>query len=76
VHKKNIIGLKIKEARINTGISQLSLAAKLQVLGLKIDRSAIAKIETDRRPINDIEIAAIAEILNVSISWLFECSED
>jgi transcriptional regulator with XRE-family HTH domain len=43
---------------------------------INIDRSGIAKIETDRRPVSDIEIAAIAKILKVPISWLFEESKE
>lgn len=54
----------------------MELATKLQVLGIVIDRSAIAKIETDRRPISDIEIAAISKILNIQIEWLFRERED
>jgi transcriptional regulator with XRE-family HTH domain len=73
--KKNIIGLNIKQARKATHITQMDMAARLQVLGVVIDRSAIAKIETGKRPISDIEIAAIAQILNVEIAWLFKDSK-
>jgi transcriptional regulator with XRE-family HTH domain len=73
--RKNIIGLNIKRARKEAHITQMELAARLQVMGAAIERSAIAKIETGRRPISDIEIAAIAKILNVEIAWLFKDSE-
>jgi transcriptional regulator with XRE-family HTH domain len=76
VQIKNIIGPKIKIARKNSQMSQMELAAQLQVLGIGIDRSAIAKIETGRRPISDIEIAMIANILKVQIPWLFEDSKE
>jgi transcriptional regulator with XRE-family HTH domain len=66
------VGLRIREARKEKGVTQLALAAKLQLMGITIDRSGIAKLETDKRPISDIELAAIAKILNVDISWLFE----
>jgi transcriptional regulator with XRE-family HTH domain len=52
----------------------MELAAQLQLLGIIIDRSGIAKLESGRRPASDIEIAAIAKILKVPISWLFEDS--
>jgi transcriptional regulator with XRE-family HTH domain len=74
VHRKNIIGLRIRQARKAAHFTQMELAAQLQLMGITIDRSAIAKIETDRRPVSDIEIAAIAKILKVDISWLFEDS--
>jgi len=54
----------------------MELAARLQLLDITIDRSGIAKLELGMRPISDIEIIAIAKILNVSIQWLFEKSED
>ena len=69
---KNIIGPWIREARKKADMSQEKLAGRLQVMGIKIDRSAIAKVETGRRPVSDIEIAAIAKTLNVQVSWLFQ----
>jgi transcriptional regulator with XRE-family HTH domain len=50
------------------------LAAKLQLLSITVERSGIAKIESGRRPVSDIEVLAIATILDVSIPWLFEDS--
>lgn len=76
MHQKNIIGSRIKTARKESHMSQMGLAAKLQVMGIVIDRSAIAKVETGRRPVSDIEIAAISRILNVQIEWLFAQRED
>jgi transcriptional regulator with XRE-family HTH domain len=68
VRKKNIIGPRIREARRRLKITQMGLAAKLQLLGVTIDRSAIAKIEFGRRPISDIEITAAAKVLNVEVT--------
>lgn len=73
--RKNIVGLSIRTARKAAGKSQMQLAADLQLLGIKIDRSTIAKLESGRRPLSDIEIIAIAKILNVSITSLFEDSD-
>jgi len=50
----------------------MELAARLQVSGVKIDRPAISKLENGSRPVSDIEVAAIAKALKVSVSWLFE----
>jgi HTH-type transcriptional regulator, cell division transcriptional repressor len=72
---KNIVGSRIKRARKEAHITQMDLAARLQVVGVLIDRSAIAKLETGKRPASDIEIAAIARVLNVDITWLFKDSE-
>lgn len=72
MYKKNIVGPQIRKARKELRVTQMQLATQLQLLGIKIDRSGIAKIESRRRPTSDIEIAAIAKILKVSISGLFE----
>jgi len=48
----------------------------LQLLGITIDRSGIAKLESRRRPASDIEVAAIAKVLKVTIPWLFEESNE
>ena len=70
--KKNIVGSRVLKARKQSKITQMELAARLQVLGIKIDRPAISKLESGSRPITDIEVAAIAKILKVPISWLFQ----
>jgi len=72
VTRKNIVGLRIRDARKEAKMTQMKLAAELQLLGIRIDRSTIAKLESGRRPASDIEIVAIAKILNVSVSSLFE----
>jgi transcriptional regulator with XRE-family HTH domain len=57
-------------------VTQIKLAAQLQLLGIKIERSGIAKLKTGRRPVSDIKITAIAKILNVYMPWLFEDSNE
>ena len=72
VRRKNIIGPRVRKARKNSRTTQMELASQLQLMGVAIDRSGIAKLESGRRPASDIEVAAIAKILKVSIPWLFE----
>jgi transcriptional regulator with XRE-family HTH domain len=71
VHK-NIVGARVRKARKESKITQTELAARLQVLGVNIERPAISKLESGNRPVTDIEVAAIAKALEVPISWLFE----
>ena len=52
-------------------MTQQELAARLQALGMDIDRTAISKIEADKRPVTDLEIVAIAKALGVKITELF-----
>lgn len=51
-------------------LTQESLAAKIQTLGLDIDRGTIAKIETQKRRVYDFELVVIAEALRVPASKL------
>ena len=67
----NIIGQKIKEARLASGFSQQQLSNKLETLAVYICRGSISRIEAGQRIINDIEIEAISKILNVSFDYLF-----
>ena len=72
MRKKNIIGPQVRKARKDSRITQMELAMQLQLMGINIERSGIAKLESGRRPASDIEVAAIAKILKVTIPWLFE----
>lgn len=68
----NIIGERIREARINTGLTQKQLSEKLELFAVYVCRGSISRIEHGVRPITDIEIDAISKVLNVSLDYLFE----
>jgi hypothetical protein len=53
-------------------MTQEALAAALQRDGLDIDRAAIAKIETQRRRVYDIEVLAFSKILKVTPNHLLQ----
>lgn len=72
MNNRNIIGKKIKEFRVKANVTQEDLAARLNVLGINIDRPMISKIENNSREILDFEIKAIATALKVSIGDLFK----
>jgi transcriptional regulator with XRE-family HTH domain len=72
VRSKNLIGLRVRKRRKELKITQMELAAQLQLLSITIDRSGVAKLESGRRPASDIEVYALAKILKVPIPWLFE----
>ena len=75
--RRNIIGDRVRLARkrAKPPITQIDLTARLQIHGLRIERVTISKIETGYREVTDVEAAAIAEALGVSVSWLFGESE-
>lgn len=67
---RNIIGARVTEARTKIGMKQNELLAKLQLEGVEISTPALSLLEGQKRPVSDIELKAIAKILNVSIEWL------
>ena len=71
--ERNVVGRRIKEARLKQKppVSQEDLAARMAVRGVYFDRSAISRMEAQKRFVRDYEIVAIADALKVPISWLF-----
>ena len=68
--KKNICGLRVREARKSLGLSQGDLAARLQVSGVVIERNSISRIESGERFVADYELLVLSQVLNVSPSYL------
>lgn len=60
------IGENIKKLRIKSELTQELLAAKLQLEGCDITRSAVAKIEVGQRHLYPDEIILIKKILNTT----------
>lgn len=69
------IGQNIRNLREKANITQEQLAAKLQVNGCDITRSAIAKIEVGQRHIYPDEIILIKEILKVDYEAIFKITK-
>ena len=67
---RNIIGARVTEARKAQGMKQNELLAKLQLAGVDISSPALSLLEGQKRPVSDIELNALANILNVSVDWL------
>ncbi len=67
----NIIGSKIREARIAAGLSQKQLSEKLELMAVYTCRGSVSRIENGRRAVTDIEIDAISKVLGVSLDYLF-----
>ena len=65
------IGANIRKIRESKNITQDTLAAKLQVRGCDITRSAIAKIEVGQRHLYPDEILLIKEILDTDFDSIF-----
>ena len=65
------IGNNIRCIREKSKMTQDELAAKLQIRGCDITRSAIAKIEVGQRHLYPDEILLIKEILNTDFDSIF-----
>lgn len=73
--KQNMVGPRIKELRMEKGLTQKALSEKLETLAVYVCRGSISRIEEQKRTITDIELAGIAEILQVDIAELFKKKE-
>ena len=69
--QQNIIGNRVKEARIRAGLSQRQLSEKMELLAVYTCRGSISRIENGQRAITDIEIDALSKVLDVSLDYLF-----
>ena len=65
------VGKNIRSLREKAGMTQEQLAAKLQINGCDITRSAVAKIEVGQRHLYPDEIILIKQILNVEYDNIF-----
>ena len=69
------IGHNIRHLREMAGMTQDTLAARLQLNGCDITRSAVAKIEVGQRHLYPDEIILIKQILKVEYEDIFRINE-
>lgn len=65
------IGNNIRRLRERAGLTQEQVAAKLQINGCDITRSAVAKIEVGQRHLYPDEIILLKEILSATYEEIF-----
>ncbi len=70
--KNNLCGARIAAFRIAMHISQRELADRLQLQGLDVDKNAIQRIECGKRFVTDIELKALATVLNKTYCELLD----
>ena len=71
----NIVGKRIREARIAKNISQEELAIKLQLKNIIVGQKVISRIEKGERFVADYELLGFSEILKVDLYCLFGISK-
>ncbi len=67
---RNIVGARVTQARKKLGMKQVELLAKLQLMGMDMSVPALSLLEGQKRPVSDIELNALADVLGVSVAWL------
>lgn len=67
---RNLVGARVEMARKKQGMKQKELLAQLQVNGVDMNASGLSKLEGQIRFVTDVELAALADILEVSVDWL------
>lgn len=74
----NRIGTRLKQERERRKpkITQEDLSARLEIIGVFLDKTKLSKIEKNKRGVSDIELVGIAEALKVGIYWLLGLSDD
>ena len=66
------VGKNIRRIRESRGMTQDMVAAKLQLNGCDITRSAVAKIEVGQRHLYPDEIILLRQILNTTFEEIFD----
>ena len=67
---RNLCGARVGMVRRNQCMKQKELLAKLQAAGIDLNASGLSKLEGQLRYDTDFELAALADILNLSMNWL------
>ena len=67
---RNLVGARVEQIRITQGMKQKELLAQLQANGVDLNASGLSKLEGQIRCVTDVELAALADILGVSVDWL------
>ena len=65
------MGRHLAKLRQDKGLTQEQLAARLQVQGCDLTRSALAKIEVGQRHLYPDEIKALSVVLGISYEKIF-----
>ena len=70
--KQNMIGGNVAKRRIELKMSQQQLSNQLELYGVYVCRGSISRIEDFSSTVTDIELYALAKVLNTSIENLLD----
>lgn len=67
---ETVFAQRMREQRTTVGISQAQLAQRLRERGVRLDQSALARIESGDRSVRLGEAVAVADALSATVSGL------
>lgn len=67
---RNLVGARVEKRRKEMNMKQIELLSALQDKGIEFNASGLSKLEGQIRSVNDYELIALSEILEVSVDWL------
>lgn len=73
---RNLVGARVTQARLQLGMKQVELLAQLQLAGIEMSVPALSLLEGQKRPVSDLELNALADILHISADWLLGRDND
>ena len=73
---RNVVGDKLRQYRIERNMSQQDMSERLETYAIYICRNSVSRIEKHKRTVTDYELQAMAKVLEVNISDLFEKSTE
>lgn len=72
MNKRNVVGGNVRSLRIKLGLSQEQFVAKLNLIGLDLDRTSLSRLENYNREVYDYELVYFSKVLQVSILELYK----
>lgn len=69
-YEKNICGTAIKKMRVQLGITQAQLGARMEVRGILWDQKTVSCVELQTRAVYDYELKVIAQALETTVDEL------
>lgn len=68
--EKNVCGKRIKERRLELGLTQAQFAARMELEGILWDQKIVSRVELQLRTVMDFELQAVANVLDISLDQL------
>lgn len=71
-YEKNISGAAIKRRRIQQGLTQAQLGARMELQGILWDQKTVSCVELQTRSVYDYELIAMAQVLETTVDNLMD----